>query len=172
MTVKEVQSLFNNAKRVRDTLILRFMYLSLRVGDVLRLRYENIDFEESTALCTVKGGKNIIIVIDTDTMNLLRMYCQEKGIKRGPIFTITRQRVHQIIKDLATDAGLERAKLLSSHKLRHSFAVHSLDGKHLFIKNRLNLRQVQLQMGHSKIQTTSQYLQYTTTDRKEAFGFG
>jgi len=169
LSVKEVQTLLNHTKRTRDTLILRLMYLSLRVSDVLNLRFENIHWEKGTADVTVKGGKNIRMVIDPDTLQLLRLYCTEKGIKKGRIFEISRQRVDQIIREITKKTGIR--ELISAHKLRHSFAVHALDGKHLFIQKPLSLRQVQIQMGHSNITTTAIYLQYTDEERREAFGY-
>lgn len=176
LKVKEVQTLLNNVNKTRDMLILRLMYLAPRVSDILGkpngergIRVENINWEENTIYLTVKGGKNITVFIDPSTLSLLRMYCQQKGIQTGKVFNITRQRIHQVIKGIAKKTGLK--DLISAHKLRHSFAIHALDGMHLFIPNKLNIRQVQLQMGHSSLETTAQYLQYTTEDRREAFRF-
>lgn len=178
LTVEEIRSLFGMSESLRDTLILRLMYLSLRVSDVLNMRYENIKWKESMAQCKVKGGKIIKLMIDPETLSLLKTYCKENKIKVGRIFKINRTRVYQIVHDLANDAGLivfcpecgQPTRNVHPHNLRHSFGPHALDGYHLYIPNKLNLRQVQLQLGHEDIRTTAQYLRYTDQARKEAFG--
>lgn len=176
VTTSEMEVLLQGAKKLRDVLLLRLMYLGPRVSDIVGdgkkargLRYENIDWKESIAQLTTKGGSVNTIVIDPDTLNMLRLYCEEKGIKRGKIFNLSRQRVHQIIKDIVHEKGLREQ--ISAHKLRHGFAVGALDGVHLFIRKPLNLRQVQMQLGHTSLEHTAKYLKYTTSDRKAAFGF-
>ena len=60
-----------------------------------------------------------------------------------------------------TDAsGNDRGKV-TAHVLRHSFAVQS-------IKNGMDTRRLQKLMGHSKIETTEQYLQFANDDLRDA----
>ncbi len=62
---------------------------------------------------------------------------------------LTRQRVAQLLKELAVEAGVEPAKV-SPHVLRHAFASHLLD-------HGADLRSVQKMLGHADISTTQIY---------------
>ena len=153
------------------------MYLCPRVSDIVGddvyklpgLRYEDIDWERGNVELIVKGKKQIMIIVDPETLNLIRLFCKERGIKKGRIFKISRQGVHNAIKKIVKEKGLRPE--ISAHKFRHAGAVHLLDGIHELVKGKLNLRQLQLQMGHKSLKTTEDYLQYTDEERRLAFGF-
>ena len=64
-------------------------------------------------------------------------------------YPITRQRVGQLLKDLAMNAGIDITKI-SPHKLRHSFATHLLN-------NGSNIIFIQKMLGHANLSTTQIY---------------
>ncbi len=68
---------------------------------------------------------------------------------RGATGHLTRQRVAQLLKELAVAAGIDPAKV-SPHVLRHAFASHLLD-------HGADLRSLQKMLGHADISTTQIY---------------
>jgi integrase/recombinase XerD len=68
---------------------------------------------------------------------------------RGKNGHLTRQRVAQLLKALAPEAGIDQGRI-SPHVLRHAFASH-------LVANGADLRAVQAMLGHADIATTQIY---------------
>ena len=113
--------------------------------------------------------------VDNETLALLREYINRGGSvpKRGKrlLFSLSRHRAWQIIKECAEKAGLPRLvnvetgkeHNVSPHKLRDAFAVHAV---------KLNdsgdgLRLLQEHLGHHNITTTMKYRKISGEEQKE-----
>jgi integrase/recombinase XerD len=115
--------------------------------------------------------------VDQVTLSLLKEYMDRGGIvsKDGQklIFSLRRHRAWQIVRDLATKAGLPRLVItesgivhnVSPHRLRDAFAVNAI--KHNDSGD--GLRLLQEHLGHQSITTTMKYRKVSGKEQKEWF---
>ena len=75
-----------------------------------------------------------------------------------PINPLTARQLNRAIHEAATLAKI--AKPVSMHTLRHSFATHLLEQK-------VDIRVIQVMLGHKKLETTALYTQVATDVLKE-----
>jgi integrase len=184
MTEDEVKRLIGSAINLRDKLLVRFLWVTgARVSEVVgdRSWYKNRVFEglkvgdivwdESTVILdTLKRKKypppKRRVQIDGITLTLLKQFIEENNLKpNDKVFSITRERVFQIIRELGERAGILKVgmKPLHGHHLRHSHCV-------AYVKKNNNLealRKLQTRLGHANINTTSYYLQFAPDQQKE-----
>lgn len=148
----------------RDRAILELLYSSgLRVSELISLRPEHIDWEENFLRVTGKGDKTRYVPLGAMAAKSLKCYMTKAralllGEKRGAnsqvVFLsnrggkLTRERIRQIIKERALQAGL--SEKVYPHIMRHSFATHLLE-------NGADLRVIQDMLGHSNLATTQIY---------------
>lgn len=149
----------------RDRAILEMLYGSgLRVSELVSLRPEHIDWDDYFLRITGKGGKTRYVPLGGMAAQALRQYMSAaramlaKAARRPApeLFlsrlghALTRERIRQIIKKRAQEAGLPEN--VYPHIMRHSFATHLLE-------NGADLRVIQDMLGHSDLATTQIYTQ-------------
>ena len=157
----EIESILDKAGKFRDYLIIRLLWKTgMRVSELINMEVNWIDNEEKMITIFGKGSKWRRTPVDRESLMHLKRYMKDEQILRGRIFKITRNRVFQIIKNISKGAGIE--KDVHPHTLRHSYAVN-------YLMKGGNLRNLQLNLGHSDLNITAQYLQVTAQDRKEEY---
>lgn len=179
LTVAEVEGMLNASEDLSHTILERVLYWGFRISEIVGdkknkipgIQYENIDFDSGEIKVILKGKEEITRIIDQETMNMIKLYCKAKNIKKGRILGMHRSTAHRIVKRLAAKAKLIRAEKISCHKWRHTFAIHALNRSHKLMRDggRLNIALVSRQLGHADITTTLRfYAKYVTADLKEA----
>ncbi len=154
---------------IRDRAILSVFYASgLRVSEVANLTLDKIDLVEETVKVLGKGLKERISFLDGETIERLEEYIDNVRSKiRTKHRTVFLTRLHDgfsrqglwfLIKGYARKAGI--ASEISPHTLRHSFATHLL-------AHGMDIRSIQLLLGHADIQTTEIYTRVEITRLKE-----
>jgi integrase/recombinase XerD len=136
----------------RDYTLLRLMWSTgVRVSEAVSITPKDIEPKHNVInIRHAKGDKMRRVHTDATTLKALEKYIEKEGIERdAPIFPVSRVRVFNIVKKYggAIDENIH------PHTLRHSFAVHC-------IRSGMDLRTLQMLMGHSDINTTQVYLQF------------
>ena len=100
-----------------------------------------------------KTGVEYITVVGDEAMEILERYNYD--------ISITNQVYNRYLKIVALQAGI--TKKLHSHLLRHTFAHHQLNEKHL------NIATVSKMLGHTNLKQTMHYCQKHTNTILEEF---
>ncbi len=146
----------------RDRALLEMLYGSgLRVSELVNLSGSQVDWEEGFLLVRGKGSKQRHVPMGGAAARALRHYLANarphllrEGRREDALFLskrggkLTRERVRQIIKARAEEAGIPEN--VYPHLLRHSFATHLLE-------NGADLRVIQDMLGHADLATTQIY---------------
>lgn len=150
-------------KNLRDTALLNLLYATgMRVTEVVSLRLQDLDMDQSVLYCPGKDGQVRVLPFDEETHQILTDYLEEgrphlaKKKEQDALFLnhrgqqLTRQGLWLIIKAYARKADL--AADVTPHTLRHSFAAHKVEAG-------ADLKRVQQLLGHANISTTQIYAQ-------------
>ena len=141
---------------MRDKMLLGLMYaIGARVGEVVRLRWRDIDFDRQCVnIWEGKGRRDRQVMLPASFEPLLRELSKSfspedflfPGDRKGRhISPRTAQRVMQRTLRLA---GV--GKSATPHSLRHSFACH-------LFEEGTDIRLIQKLLGHAKLETTTIY---------------
>jgi len=176
---QEIEKLFEVADRdsspsgMRNKVMLYLMYVSgMRVSELIKITVGQIQFDSNFITVRGKGGKDRMIPIPEPVMEMLKEYIEtvlqklmDRGGKRrkgdylfpvtyaGKVKPISRQAFWSILKGLWKKTG--STKSVSPHQLRHSLATHML-------KNGVDLRSLQLILGHENLSTVQIYTHLET----------
>ena len=161
LKVNEIEKLLDKTENFREYLIVRILWKTgIRVSELTNMEVNWIDYEEKMITIFGKGKKWRRAPVDRESLMHLKQYLKDNNINVGKIFPITRIRVYQIINDLSSKAEIN--KKIHPHTLRHSYAIN-------YLMKGGNLRNLQLNLGHSDLNITAQYLQVTAEDRKNEY---
>jgi integrase/recombinase XerD len=167
LSVEEVGQLLEAAPGLKYKAILGTAYgAGLRVSEVAALKVDDID--STRMLIRVeqgKGRKDRNAMLSPQLLTLLRLWWKEgkrRGLMlphgwlvpgRGCTDPISTRQINRAIHEAAEAAGIR--KRVSPHTLRHSFATHLLEQD-------VDIRVIQVLLGHSKLDTTALYAQVAT----------
>ncbi len=147
---------------VRDRALMELIYgAGLRVSEASELRLEALDLESGSVTVTGKRGKTRWIPLPAQTVEWLWRYLENARSKLSSkpsayLFVtvrgnpLRRETVYSLLARYSRLAGLP--KTAGPHVLRHTYAVHLLQGG-------ADLRAVQELLGHESIATTQVYTQ-------------
>ncbi len=133
----------------RDRLISLLLYSTgLRVSELIKVRIEDISFENKSITVFGKGGKVRTVYLVDSVIEEIKAGATEGYLFKGRNGHLTKEMVELIVKKYGLLAGL--SKKVTPHVLRHSLAT-------VLLSNGANLRTVQELLGHSSVSTTERY---------------
>ncbi|MES9143958.1 tyrosine-type recombinase/integrase, partial [Cutibacterium acnes] len=153
LSESEVTAILNSVENIKHRAILFTIYSSgLRVGEVVKLRIEDIDKDRMLInINQGKGNKDRCTLLSKVTLDILRAYARRyrpeywlfEGAEKGK--HITERSVQMVFSTACRKAKI--TKNATVHTLRHSFATHLLEGG-------TDLRYIQELLGHENSKTT------------------
>jgi site-specific recombinase XerD len=171
----EVARLIAAARNVKHQAALSVAYgAGLRASEVCRLKVGDVDSERMALRVEQgKGAKDRYAMLSPVVLQRLRAWwrighAQGKILPSGWLFPgldvmepLSARQLNRAVHDAAAAAGI--AKRVTTHTLRHSFATHLLERK-------VDIRVIQVLLGHKKLETTSIYAHVATDLLREVIG--
>ena len=143
----------------------------LRVSEVCALTVSDVDSTRRVLRVEQgKGHKDRYAMLSPTLLELLRRWWRVAHAKgkmlpggwlfpgQNPVNPLTARQLNRACHAAALAAGLD--KRVSPHTLRHSFATHLLEQK-------VDIRVIQVLLGHKKLETTALYSQVATRTLRE-----
>lgn len=166
----------------RDKLIILFLYSTgCRVGELCRMRIEDMDFDSGFIRISgenTKTGEPRAVRAGREVLNELKAYLKVEKRKSGLLFRsrqgegITPRHIQQIISTYARRSGTQQVygedcrgrklQAVTPYTLRHTHIVHAL-------MNKIPITAVQKQVGHKRLTTTQIYSDLAPEQVKEAY---
>jgi len=169
---QEVARLIEAAGNLKHQTALSVAYgTGLRVSEVVALKVDDIDSQRMTLRVEQgKGHKDRYAMLSPILLERLRVWwrvarAQGKMPDGGwlfpgldPIDHLSTRQLNRAVHAAADAAKLD--KRVTMHTLRHSFATHLLEAK-------VDIRVIQVLLGHKKLETTALYAQVATDILRE-----
>ena len=158
LSTDEVESLFAVVTNQKHKTLLMSAYAGgLRVSELVNLKVADIDSKRMMIRVQQgKGRKDRYTILSKRLLRELRIYWKMYNPSlwlfsgRDPKQPLTAGSAQQVYYKAKKRAGIKKGKCI--HTLRHCFGTHLLEAG-------VDLRTIQMLMGHSNIKTTIVYLQ-------------
>ncbi len=162
---EEVIAIIEHTNNLKHRCIVQLLYGSgLRRSELLNLKLNDIDSKRMLIrVKRAKGNKDRLTLLSKNALKDLRLYFKEwkpqeylfEGRKASKYSAVS---VLNIVKNAAIKAKITQN--VTPHVLRHSFATHLLESG-------VDLRQIQVLLGHGSSKTTEIYTHVATNTFKE-----
>ncbi len=169
LSVMEVGKVLQGVRILQHRTVLETIYATgLRISEALHLRVQDIDSQRMVIRVEEgKGRKDRYVPLSPTLLGRLRAYWKEYRPPewlfpgRSTKTPLTYTSIRRSLFVAATKARIR--KRVGPHTLRHSFATHLLEAG-------VDLRTIQLLLGHASLKTTAVYLHIATKSLQDATG--
>lgn len=155
-TDEELEEMRDACVEIRDLAMVDFLASTgVRVGELVNLDRADIDMQERSCVVLGKGGKEREVYFDARTKIHLQNYLNSR-IDNNPALFVSLLRPYDRLKISGVEIRLRELgkriniKKIHPHKFRRTMATKAID-------KGMPIEQVQVLLGHKKIDTTLQY---------------
>jgi integrase/recombinase XerD len=163
---EEVHRLLERVKgSARDSAIVHVLaFGGLRVGELCRLKLEDVEFERNILhVRSGKGDKDREVVLEDRTRAAIDRYLSERaahGAGSERLFPVGPVTVERVVRKAAKDAEIPRR--VTPHMLRHTLAT-------ALLSRGCDIRYIQKLLGHASVATTQIYTHVDTQALRDAY---
>ncbi|MBE5763966.1 MAG: integrase [Clostridiales bacterium] len=153
---ENIENLKDNCSCLRDKVIIELLSSTgMRIGELVKLNINNIDFENKECIVLGKGGKQRRVYFDSKTKLHLTNYLNSR-IDDNPALFISLFRpfnrlqisgIEIMLRKLGAKTNIDK---VHPHRFRRTLATKAID-------KGMPVEQVQILLGHTKIDTTMHY---------------
>lgn len=163
----EIEKLRYECKEIRDLALVDFLLSTgMRVGELVHLNRDDIDFVERECVVFGKGDKERVVYFDAKSKLHLQQYLEERTDNnpalfvgmRAPFDRLSIGGVEVLMRRLGKVSGIKKCH---PHKFRRTMATVAID-------KGMPIEQVQKLLGHEKIDTTLRYALVKQSNVKSA----
>lgn len=166
-TDEDLEKMRDNCEEIRDLAIIDMLASTgMRIGEMILLNREDIDFAERECVVFGKGEKERIVYFDARTKLHLAEYLKNRTDDNPALF-VTLRAPHERIQIGGVERRLrELGRRLDipkvhPHKFRRTLATMAID-------KGMPIEQLQQLLGHQRIDTTLQYAMVKQSNVKSA----
>ena len=162
-----LELLRDNCNCLRDLAIIDILASTgMRVGELVKLNINDIDFENRECVVFGKGNKERPVYFDARTKIHLKNYLNSRNDSNQALFVSLDEPHNRLnisgveirLRQLGRKLGISK---VHPHKFRRTVATKAID-------KRMPIEQVQSLLGHSQIDTTMHYAMVNQNNVKES----
>jgi integrase/recombinase XerD len=175
LSKQEMWLMLTKPKLLKHRILIGLLYsCGLRCMEVRNLQLKDLDFDrQQLHIVQSKGKKDRYVPLSVHMIRGLQLYIatanpstylfngqSNNGVGGDFDSRYSHRGIQWAVTTIAKDAGI--IKEVSTHTLRHTYAVHLLEAG-------LNIVSLQYLLGHQNIETTMEYLHICQLDDKKIF---
>ena len=165
LTDENLETLRDNCSHIRDLAIIDMLSSTgMRVGELVKLNREDVNFSERECIVFGKGNKERMVYFNARTKIHLQQYLASRKDRNKALF-VSLSKPHSRLGISGVECRLRkigrscRISRVHPHKFRRTLATMAID-------KGMPVEQVQKLLGHVKIDTTMHYAMVNQTNVK------
>lgn len=149
--LNDLKTAYDNAYGVVKVMLALLISTGIRIQELLDLEWNDINFVDNSLKIHGKGNKERFVYTNSEYLETLRTVYQYQ-CQKGKIFLMNQREARRMVFDALKP--YTKAKQLSPHAIRHSFATH-------LANEGVNASTIGAILGHKQLETTQKYIDLT-----------